>query len=380
MTGGTSGTPLYLSIDNNNTNAIVHSSSGHIITSNEYQHVKWNIGTSSGNYTFPFGVGSTYIPFVFNITSAGVGPGSISSATWYTLNNLDVPDGGYFVCPSENSAIDRFWLIDPENYTANPTADIRFYYSTVELDAIPEALLVAQRGNLTLLPGCPWDSPVGTVNSPLDYLEVTGVSSFSPWTLSNNANPLPIELLSFIADWKSTDYEIVELKWSTASEVNNDYFEVQRSTDGMNFLTLDTVDGSGNSNSMINYSYDDIHPEYNSSSYYRLKQVDFDGNYSYSNIEIVTHSTDSNIIIVFPNPSTDYFSIFSPLFTDNNFTIAIYNMAGQIVHKSNVYANKSVTTNSIDVSDFSSGTYILEISSESNGIIQKKLLINNKIK
>ncbi len=372
MTGGISGTPVYLTVDNSNTNAIDHSSSGHIISSNEYQRIKWFIGTSTGNFTFPLGVGATYIPFQFNITSAGVGSGSVSLSTWYTLNNADGPDGVYTLCPNENSAIDRFWTIDLAGYSTKPTADIRFHYNTAELDGIPEASLVAQRGNLSL--SCPWDLPVGTVEHALDYVEVTGVSSFSPWTLSSKETPLPIELLDFTAEWKNAENNIVSVKWTTASEINNDYFEVQRSLDGINFTTINTTIGAGNSSNIINYAYDDIAPIYENTSYYRLKQVDFDGYLSYSNIEAINPPSDINFISVYPNPSTDYFSFLVFSSVDTEILISVYNNLGQLVYSTSCYTTAGVTNRRVDVSKLVSGSYIVSITTENNRIIQKQFL------
>lgn len=86
---------------------------------------------------------------------------------------------------------------------------------------------------------------------------------------------LPVELLTF--NIQKNDY-LVELDWTTASENNNDYFEIQRSSDGYNFETIDIVNGNGTSTVMNNYSYTDFSP-LSGTSYYRLKQVDFDGQF-----------------------------------------------------------------------------------------------------
>ena len=102
--------------------------------------------------------------------------------------------------------------------------------------------------------------------------------------------PLPIQLLSFTAEKnKST----VDIKWNTASEINNDYFTVEKSKDAIHFSKLVIVPGSGNSNSEKNYAAKDNSP-YNGISYYRLKQTDFDGKFEYSNIVAVDFLTDED--------------------------------------------------------------------------------------
>lgn len=96
-------------------------------------------------------------------------------------------------------------------------------------------------------------------------------------TLENIDNPcvLPIELMEFNVSFSEDGNKII---WITASEINNDYFTLERSTDGINFYTITQVKGAGNSTTTIEYSYIDRNPE-NGVNYYRLSQTDFDGNF-----------------------------------------------------------------------------------------------------
>lgn len=110
---------------------------------------------------------------------------------------------------------------------------------------------------------------------------------------------LPVELVSFTG--VQTDKGIM-LEWQTASELNNDFFELQRSFDGLEFKRITLINGKGYSNRLITYQYLDT-KHFNSVSYYRLKQVDFDGTSSFSSILIVHVEPDfKNLIKVFPNP------------------------------------------------------------------------------
>ncbi|HMT29732.1 MAG TPA: hypothetical protein PKD91_10665, partial [Bacteroidia bacterium] len=93
--------------------------------------------------------------------------------------------------------------------------------------------------------------------------------------------------------------------WATGTEINNNFFNLESSSDGLNWNHLATIQGSGNSTNIRHYSFLDVNP-FHSWNYYRLKQVDFDGHYTYSEIisikmeEIVTEETE---LIVYPNPS-----------------------------------------------------------------------------
>lgn len=113
--------------------------------------------------------------------------------------------------------------------------------------------------------------------------------------------PLPIELISFEAN---VNDDKVDLTWITASEINNDYFTIERSVDAKNWEEIITTSGAGNSNLLIEYFESDYEPVIGM-SYYRLKQTDFNGAFSYSNIVPVRFEKNKNedgLINLFPNP------------------------------------------------------------------------------
>lgn len=114
-------------------------------------------------------------------------------------------------------------------------------------------------------------------------------------------NPLPVELVFFEA---LADNNIVTLKWRTATEINNDYFEVERSADGIEYEYIGNIDGSGNSTIFMDYEFIDERP-YFGISYYRLRQVDFDGREEVSPSEIVDNDYlfSGIALTVYPNPT-----------------------------------------------------------------------------
>lgn len=150
------------------------------------------------------------------------------------------------------------------------------------------------------------------------------VTAFSPFTLAStsSANPLPIELLEFVAMPLGN---AVELSWVTLSELNNDYFTVERSTTGVEFEEIGTVKGAGTTFEREDYKYLDASP-YVGISYYRLKQTDFDGTVSFSEIARIDLNAPQQII-VYPNPIAR-----STTATINyRGSYAIFNSMGQIV-------------------------------------------------
>ncbi len=111
---------------------------------------------------------------------------------------------------------------------------------------------------------------------------------------------LPIELLKFTA--KPFENK-VSLEWVTTSQYNNDYFTLEKTLDGIEFKPVATINGFGTNQSALNYKFTDSKP-YSGTSYYRLKQTDFDGKYSYSSLEKVEMAEEDDFSFdVYPNPS-----------------------------------------------------------------------------
>lgn len=118
-------------------------------------------------------------------------------------------------------------------------------------------------------------------------LSASAVTNFSPFTLASSTaeNPLPIELLDFSAAVVRNETAVL-LEWETASEINNHFFTIERSTDGFNWFEIHEQLGAGNSNSLMRYEHLDENP-FLGISYYRLKQTDFDGQFEYFPIRSV---------------------------------------------------------------------------------------------
>lgn len=143
---------------------------------------------------------------------------------------------------------------------------------------------------------------VATGNGSGSIASASFTSFNSIFTLANAAgfsNPLPVELLGFTA---KVQKEVVVLDWSTASELNSDFFEVQRSTDGFNYTALGRVTAAGSSNVLRRYAFNDNQPA-RGVNYYRLRQVDIDGSETYSPIRSVIFIPGR--VTVYPNPVAD---------------------------------------------------------------------------
>ncbi len=155
---------------------------------------------------------------------------------------------------------------------------------------------------------------------------------------------LPVELLEFKATVNSA-LKNVDLLWVTASEINNDYFVIERSTNASDWIPLDSVNGAGNSNAMLSYHYPDKNP-YSGTSYYRLKQIDFDGTISYSNIESieVVNFEGLEIISLFPNPSNGEVSISVKSSATGTLELKAYDSLGKLVSNEVFQVNEGVSS------------------------------------
>ncbi len=192
----------------------------------------------------------------------------------------------------------------------------------------------------------------GGVTSSLEYFNVPDVTSGD-----NCGTVLPVTLLSFAA--KLNDANETLLKWETVSEINNNYFELQRSVDGVEFKSFATVNGAGNSHNLVQYQYLDKKP-LEGISYYRLKQVDFDGRYTYSDIVPIKKEREKELH-VYPNPASNYLIIDDV----NNKGGKIIDVTGKIIKTINP------NTNTLDIKDIPKGIYFIQIKEDKKVIMKK---------
>jgi len=188
-------------------------------------------------------------------------------------------------------------------------------------------------------------------------------------------NPLPVELISF--DAVVNDGSQVDLKWVTATEINNDYFVVEKSKDGKNWEEVVWVDGAGNSNYTLEYYETDENP-YEGISYYRLKQVDFDGKTSYS--EIVPVAFEKNIeknITVLPNPVKRGEAIYLEIngFKGNNILLVLRDMQGKEFYTKAHIIESNYQLKAIQLdNNIPAGTYLI-VASSANDLVTQKIII-----
>jgi len=230
--------------------------------------------------------------------------------------------------PSGSTMIKRYVEIDPSNQPDN--VEMVYHYNESELNGLNESAL-----KLYSYYNNAWHYQGGVVDAVNNTITCDMINHFSDWGAGEASGALPIELLSFDAYYNG---KTIDLSWSTASEINNDYFTIERSKDAKNYEVVGTVIGAGNSNITLNYNYKD-ETSLTGTVYYKLKQTDFNGKFEYFPPVAVNIADNSsvqskiNISVVSPNPFNNEFSVEFETPNPEPIIVYLYNMRGQMVYK-----------------------------------------------
>lgn len=277
----------------------------------------------------------------------------------------------YLPTGNSNSGITRVFNIQPTN-NSGLNAILRFYYDESEIGSIPES-------NLTLFksPGGAtntWNGVGGTVNTSENYVELSGISDFSYWTLGDFSNPLPVELVAFNA---FANNGLVKLTWTAASEINNRGWEIERKSSETEWAKVGFVEGSGNSTQSISYSFVDKLVTFGYYSY-RLKQIDFDGTFAYSNVvevDLGAGPIDFALNQNYPNPFNPTTVISFDLPQNEFVNLSIYNILGEkVATLINSHMEQGRYKKEFDASHLTSGIYIYRLTA-GKVVLTKKMLL-----
>lgn len=386
-----------------------------------YGVVRWDIGTpptltapNSTDFVVPFGTGGyttgDLIPFTYGVNRPG-----LAASTYRTFATYPTDDGNSFATyapysvthltddfGTDNgvSVIDRFWIIDEENvgtgadgdggtvddpdYSAQPTVYYTFTYSAADLtgNSITPSQITPQRWNHDEDRWLDWlyanpqfvNTPGSrTLTMTIGADATTWEEDMYPvWTLVDNSDPLPIELVRFTAQ---CDGDNILVRWMTWTETNNEYFTLERSFNGVDFEQVDIVEGAGNSNQPISYEITD----YNSlqgTSYYRLKDTDSFGKESYSDVIAVTcgeESNEFNFVNAYEVDQSNVVVEFTAK-TNEKFNILLYDMTGRIAMDFSGAANDGMNKVRIPTGNLARGIYIVNLNNNIKNFSERVML------
>jgi hypothetical protein len=257
--------------------------------------------TPSTTLTFPLGKSGSYRPAVLSVTH------SDNASATYTAEHFSSSAGALgYTLPGTIERVSgvRYWVINRSAVANLTSATATLYYGIGTSDGVtdPANLRVVKTNGA----GTVWFDAGGTGSAAgTGTITSAPFATFSVITLGNatgGSNPLPIQLKSFEAKPMANK---VDIQWVTASELNNDYFTLERSSDGQEFAEVVRIPGKGTKQTESSYDFLDDRPIIGR-SYYRLKQTDFDKKSSYSKIVLVELALGQNPeVVVYPNPTTE---------------------------------------------------------------------------
>jgi hypothetical protein len=310
-----------------------------------------NTGTT---YLFPIGDLNEYTPFAVSLTSANLSNATLTGKLYGNSHPNIVSSTNY---------LGRYWSIEPSGIT-NPLYNVEYSYSAGDIFG-SEAFLFPAKYNSGGWQSCMESASNamignGSVDAGTNTLTWTGITTFSEFTAIGNGTALPIELLEFSAE---PTEKVVNLKWVTSSETNNSHFTIERSTDGVTFDKVLETPGAGNSNTVRTYKAVDESPAMGV-SYYRLKQTDFNGDFTYSEWVVVNFTGTEEISLesVFADRATGNVFIRCNNPENQNVNVQIFDSGGRIIHSSNQFSGSANWNGSINVGTLSKGTYVVRVS------------------
>lgn len=316
-------------------------------------------GAKTGNIEFPVGyspISTAYCPATINNN-----PGTAGSFSMRIDD--DVLASGTSGSAVTTYVVDRTWHVSTAsagpNYTFTGT-----WHSSQEIGSFRRSLCYVSY----------WDSGTDWANMGSDAAATdVGGGFFSrssdagqtftskPFAIASN-NELPVELLDFTVHRED---RAALLEWTTATEINNELFEIQYSIDGIDFETVGEVSGTGTTTEMQMYDFyhDDLK---NGTHYYRLNQIDFDGQNEYSEVKALTINEAITETSIFPNPAKNFVQVNFSSEEQGLFEYVVYNEIGQVVYNG-VAVSVDNVTNSVylNIEGWDKGKYFIQLKSPS---------------
>lgn len=307
-----------------------------------------------GNEAFDFPVGdSLYRPISISAPSSG---SAAFRATYVYNNPAPTYTYGAVDAPLDHVSTREYWILDRTNSTNNVNVTLSWDVNSGGVDDLDDLLVARWDGDSWVSHG-----NGGTTGNTTTGTVVTSsaVSSFSPFTLGSSTanNPLPIELLTFDA---TALEDQVDLDWMTATEINNDFFTLERSADGLRFTDIGLIKGAGNTTEIQSYQFTDYSP-LSGASFYRLKQTDFNGDVSYSDLRMVYFGADDRSTVAVYSAAEEVV-IDLDLTADESLSISFFNLDGQLIYAEQVQGQDGFNNYRIPESNIgATGVYLIRL-------------------
>jgi len=313
---------------------------------------------SNASVTFPIG-NTTYNPVAITNKS---GASDVFSARVLVGAFMEGLTGAAIT----STVLNRTWDISKTNANAGSGVDFVFNWNAGE---VANGNFVTPKLNHYSSTTSNWEVPtVATSVFGSNMLTVTGYTgTFSPFTVAEGPTALPVEMVYFFANCSEA---AVDIQWQTASEHNSDYFQLETSLDAVNWEIIQTIPAAGSSQELLNYSAIDLDAA-RKQKYYRLKQVDFNGDFKIYGPFKAECTVESTNIGLHPNPCATELtlSIASQIPTEVNYTLI--SPEGKVLENKQMAVQSGITLFTLDVSNYPSGMYMLQFDVNEKRFIKK---------
>jgi hypothetical protein len=201
-----------------------------------------------------------------------------------------------------------------------------------------------------------------------------GQTTTTTFNLASPCAPVPVALVSFTG--KPVN-KTVELNWRTTSEFNFKNYDVEKSADGINFQNLVQVAARGGANVPANYATVDHYP-YPNYSYYRLKTINIDGSYAYSEIvRVKTENRAISLTRLFPNPTSSFINYEIVAANAQTLSVEIFDIAGRKMMNQTIHLSQGINEKQLNLTNMSAGSYIIQFKDAQDNVIEKAKVIKN---
>lgn len=331
---------------------ITPSSTAYVVTYDLYQQIgTLKIKNVTTNTIFPVGTEQSYAP-VF-VTALG---GDFTVSAHPPVLSV----------PSQFAKVNLEW--DISRVSGSYDADVLIQWNTTDESSV----FTSNRAqcNVYHYDGTDWAAAAATAGPTTSWGTyftklAVGIKSFSTFSIFTSS-VVPVTLTQFKGQVENED---AHLTWETATEFNNAGFDIEKSTDGIQFSNIGFIKGQGNSFSLNAYSFVDT--RFTQTAYYRLKQLDFDGKITYSSIVALQKTGEGSALKMYPNPisTQSFLTIDFEKTIENSLNIDIFDVHGRKLYQT--HAEKGIEILKIPVTDWAKGLYFVQVNNGVKQIISK---------
>jgi len=347
---------------------------GYIVTGNLVSStgtLRRTVTNNATNVLFPIG-NATYTPAQIQLTNA-------STTDVFSVRVFSgVLSAGTSGTAFTNNAVGKTWMIN-ENVSGGSNATV-----TLTWDGASELpSFIRTNCAVAFYNGTNWMTSsyaAATGSDPYTRTRANITTFTGPFSVGDNTGTLPVKLVTFKGVKSGDD---AKLNWQTASEHNNSHFEVERSFDGVDFVYIGSLDGKGFSNKLINYNFVD-EAVFNASVrtvYYKLKQVDFDGNSEYFGPVVINNDENVDLISnvsIYPNPFTNEINVDFVVSEKGAVDVTITDMQGRQLISQKINSGKGFNNINLQLpGELKDGFYFLNVTTNGRTIKQKLVKSGN---